>query len=112
MIVTLDQLYHRLTDDANRRHAETMKGEDDLKAAEAALGTSVGAAVAKINTLAATVAAGAGDPDADIEDSANQLKALAASLDAAVNPPAAGTGTTGTDPAPQPDPAAAGTATL
>lgn len=96
MLVTLDQLYHRLTEDANRRHAEIMKGEDDLKAAEAALGTSIGAAVSKIAALSATVAAGAGDPDADIETEAKNLSALAASLDAAVNPP----GATGTDPAP------------
>ena len=95
MIVTLDQLYHRLTDDANKRHAEVMKGEDDLKAAEAALGQSVAAAVKKLSDEATALATAAGDPDADIEDAANNVAAMAKALDAAVNPPTA-------DPAPQP----------
>ena len=102
MIVTLEQLhqkltaeavqrnaalYKQLTDDANARHKEVMTGEDDLKAAEAALGTSISAAVAKLSSDATALAAAAGDPDADIETIAQDLATKAKALDAAVNPP-------------------------
>ena len=86
-LLTLGQLYRQLKADADARHEEVMKGMDDLKAAEAALGTSVSAAVAKLAEEAQQLADAAGDPDADIETIAQSIADKAKALDAAVNPP-------------------------
>lgn len=87
----------------SKRMDQIMSALDDLKAADAKLGTSVAAAVSTLNAdttqladLAAQVAAGVGDP-ATVSAMAADISAKADALNAAINPPPA---------APAPTPAA------
>lgn len=68
-----------------------MTALDDVKAANAKLGTSISNAVATLAKDAAALAAAHAAPDdsADLATLASDLSAKAAALDAAVNPPAA-----------------------
>ena len=77
----------------------TMSALDDLKAADAKLGTSVAAAVSTLAADAAALAAAAAAPNdsTDLAALAADLNAKAAALDNAVNPAPA--------PAPAPVPA-------
>ena len=70
-----------------------MSADTDLQAAVTKLGTSVSAAVADIQALAAQIATLTNDPV--VAAAASQITTLAGNLDAAVNPPA---------PAPAPTP--------
>lgn len=86
----LDSSIQSVLDDISRKldlilHREyiIMSGEDDLKAAVAALATSVTAVGAKIAQL---MSSAAGDPDTDIETLAQQVNAQVAILNQAVSP--------------------------
>lgn len=63
------------------KELKLMSGEDDLKAGIANLATAVTAVGARITAL---VNAASGDPDADIEDLAQQVNAQVAALNQAV----------------------------
>lgn len=78
---------------------------EDLESGVAAIKTAVADAVAKIQSLAAKFSAANADGDDEtIESLAQELKATAATLESAVNPPAA-------PAAADPAPAAAGAST-
>lgn len=82
-LARIELMFAEALDRIERKIGKLMSGEDDLKAAVAALSTQVTSTLAQITTI---LNQAVGDPDADIEDIANQVNAQVAKLASAFTP--------------------------